>query len=674
MAERKITITFLGDSKGAVQAIGDVSNKVGGLGGVIGDVAKTAAGFALGQGLTALPGALLGLNDQAKNLELQAKKAATVFGDSFQDVQDWAKESAGGLGLTTREATNLAAGLGDLLIPMGFTRDAAADMASKTIGLAGALSEWSGGAKSSAEVSDILTKAYLGETDGLKALGIAISANDVTARLAAKGQEKLEGAALSQAKALAIQELVFEKSTDAQDAFAKGADGNARKQAAASAKIRELKENIALGLQPAFIAVTGLIADKLIPTVTNLANQAIPYVQAAAEKVGPAIAKIGEIIQTQVLPPLQAAADWFTGNGDAMAAAGGAIAAILVAAFVSWAIAAGAAAVATIAAAAPVIALGLVLAALGAGIVLLVQHWDDLTAKYPQLQAASDAVKAALATFVGWIKSDFVPTVQAIADKVQEVSDDVVRIATEVWGKVGPAIEVQLNIVKTIVATYFGLVKTTIETALGVIKGIVDVFMGVFTGDWDRAWSGVKQIVSSIWEGIKQSISTVITGIQNLAPDIKKAGAALGDALLEGLKGALSATAGFAGDVGAAVIQAVKALVNSQVIDRINSALAFSFDTHIPGVGTIHIDPADIPHLALGGLASGMVRVGEFGPETLVLPRGSRILADGGRGGAGGINFNGPVIIHAEDRNRALLAAGDFAYGIRGRMLRTGGL
>lgn len=272
MAARTLEITFIGNPKPLQDAMGKVEGDSGkltatmkGLGGAFSAVASTAAGFVLGGAIMKAPAALMGLSTLARDLELQMKKANTVFGDQITVVQDWAKANAASMGLSKNEATNLAAGLADLLIPMGMTREAAAQMSTKTIGLAGALAEWSGGAKSAAEVSDILTKAYLGETDGLKALGISISAADVQQRLLEKGQKDLTGAARQQAEALAIQELVFEKSTDAQKAFADGADSAARKKAQMTARIKEAKEALAVGLMPAFTAVMTLLATLAVP-------------------------------------------------------------------------------------------------------------------------------------------------------------------------------------------------------------------------------------------------------------------------------------------------------------------------------------------------------------------------------------------------------------------------
>lgn len=75
----------------------------------------------------------------------------------------------------------------------------------------------------------------------------------------------------------------------------------------------------------------------------------------------------------------------------------------------------------------------------------------------------------------------------------------------------------------------------------------------------------------------------------------------LGSALLDGLKNALSATAGFAGDVATAVLDAIKSVINTFVIDKINSALRFT----IKGPGPLPdftIDAPDIPRLAAGML------------------------------------------------------------------------
>lgn len=193
--------------------------------------------------------------DHGKDLEALRRKAEIVFGDQIGTIDDWAEANAHAMGLTKSEAVGAAAAMGDLLIPMGFARDEAAAMSQDVVGLAGALSEWSGGQYDAAEVSNILTKAMLGEREQLKSLGISITAAEVQQRLLQKGQEGLTGAALQQAQALATQELIMEKSVDAQNAFAEGQGTGARAAAEWGARIREGFDTVTQAVYPATTAL-----------------------------------------------------------------------------------------------------------------------------------------------------------------------------------------------------------------------------------------------------------------------------------------------------------------------------------------------------------------------------------------------------------------------------------
>lgn len=237
-------------------------------------------------------------------------------------------------------------------------------------------------------------------------------------------------------------------------------------------------------------------------------------------------------------------------------------------------------AAATIAANLPLIAIIATFALLAAGVVLVVKHWDEIVEKFPILGTIVDGIKTKLGEFTDWITGTFVPGVASLYD---------------------PAIKVPLDLIVSFFKMQFDLVKVGIETALGVIKGIVDIFMGVFTGDWDRAWAGVKAVVDSLWEGIKGAFGIGLAFLTDeLVPKMLSAGKALGGALMDGLKDALSSIAGFAGGVADAVLSAVRGVVNNFIIDPINRSLEFGFDTKIPGVGKININPPDLPRLASG--------------------------------------------------------------------------
>lgn len=210
----------------------------------------------LATGATAIAGfAVAGvakLVEVGRSLEALDLKAKTVFGDQLPLIQRWADENRKAFGVSSREAVNMAASMTDLLKPMGFNTKQATKMTTEMLDLAGALSRWSGGSKSAAEVSDILSDALLGEADALKGLGINLSAADVQARIVKKGQDDLTGAARAQAEAIATQELIMERSTDAQKAWADGGKEAAEAQNALSSNIAESTEKLASIVAPLY--------------------------------------------------------------------------------------------------------------------------------------------------------------------------------------------------------------------------------------------------------------------------------------------------------------------------------------------------------------------------------------------------------------------------------------
>lgn len=234
------------------------------------------------------------LFNTASSMDALQKKAKVVFGDTLPLINAEAEENARAMGLTNAQYVAAAAGIQDLLVPMGFQRKEAAGISAELVNLSGALSEWTGGQVSSTEVSKILSKALLGEREELKQLGISLSDADIKAALAAKGLDKLTGAALEQAKATTTLDLILAKSTDAQAAYADGAGSLVRQQAEASAKIQEVAEKLATLLLPVFNRLIGVASGVLdavgdivgaIESVVEPAESATKAFDAQAKKV-----------------------------------------------------------------------------------------------------------------------------------------------------------------------------------------------------------------------------------------------------------------------------------------------------------------------------------------------------------------------------------------------------
>lgn len=188
----------------------------------------------------------------AENVELTVNKAKIVFWDYYAEMQKFADETGKAMWLSRGEYLKAAAGIQDLLIPMWFTREEATKNTQELMSLSWALAEWSAWQYNAAQVWEIFASAMLGEREQLKSLGISISAEEVSLRALENAKKWVTFATEQQAQAYATQQLIFEKSTDAQTAYANWADSLTRKKQEMIVTLWNLKETLATALIPAF--------------------------------------------------------------------------------------------------------------------------------------------------------------------------------------------------------------------------------------------------------------------------------------------------------------------------------------------------------------------------------------------------------------------------------------
>ena len=180
----------------------------------------------------------------SKRMEADGRRASIVFGESLSYVEKEADKLSKKMGVTSKEFIAMSAATADLLIPLDFTREQSAQMSVELQKLTGALDEWTGGSIGAAEVSNILTKAMLGENEQLKQLGIAIRKDSEEYRELVKIKMQAPGVTKAQAEAMATLELIMKKSADAQTAYNMEGNKLLRNQKAIGRAWREAKENI----------------------------------------------------------------------------------------------------------------------------------------------------------------------------------------------------------------------------------------------------------------------------------------------------------------------------------------------------------------------------------------------------------------------------------------------
>ena len=504
---KPIRIEILSDERGALRGfrnvdkgIGGLSKKFAALGGVI------AGAFAVRE-IAQFGGELFNL---AANLTDQGQKISAVFGDQEEDVRQWADTLNEAFGVTGTEVSLMAANVADLLKPMGATTEEAAAMSKEVVELAPALAEWSGGTKTAAEVSDILSKAMLGEREQLKGLGIAISQAEVNTRALEVAQAEGRSEITQMDKAIATQQLIFEKSTDAQAGYVTGTHTLAGVANLAKARWAEFKEFLAKQLTPAFLFAgqqltmfleafrTGQTQDegtRIERFALLLRDRLIPAVQrgiAFFQKWGPVVARLavagfGKLADFggKAWTVIKRFVEFVNKNREVLIGVGVAVAAVVVPAFAAWAISAAAAAASVVIAAAPVIALGV---AVGALAFLIRKAYRE-----------NDTFRAIVDKVAGAIRDNFMPGLRMIGrflrDKVGPV---VVAVGRDVAKWVGIYIEVQKVVVRFAIEVGKALAKI-LPPVINIGRKVHSLMVKPFKDGINQirdAWNRLKNLLS----------------------------------------------------------------------------------------------------------------------------------------------------------------------------------
>jgi len=355
VADSTVKVNFVGDASDLKRATKDADDAVSGLSGKFKGIGSVAAGVLSAQGVTELAGGLM----SASKAAAEDEAAQVSLAQTLKNVTNASAEQVKGVEDFIAKTQNATGVLDDELRPafdilVRGTGDVAKSQ--KLMSLAMDVSAGTGADLTS--VTEALSKAANGNTKSLKAL------NPALADLIKDG---------------ASTDEVFAQLGDtfAGQAAAK-ANTAAGQMAILSAKMADLQE-------------------------------------AVGEKVNVAILAMANFIQTKLIPAVQAITKWLGEHKEIVIGVGVAIAVGLVAAFISWAAAAGAAAVATIAATLPIIAIGVAIAALVAGIIYAYEHWG-------WFRTAVDAVAK-------FITDKLVPAFQLIGEFVLDVGKKVVSLA-----------------------------------------------------------------------------------------------------------------------------------------------------------------------------------------------------------------------------------------------------
>lgn len=376
----------------------------------------------------------------ASDLNESINKSNEVFKQANDVVIAWAQNAANTVGLSRQQAIEAAASFGNLLVTMGQSREKAAEMSTQFVQLAADLASFHNTRVEDA--LDALRAGLIGESEPLRRFGVLLNEDAVAAKAVALGLATSTNAVTDQAKVIARYALIMEQTKTAQGDFARTADGLANSQRRLSAALGDLRETIGAQILP----LIGPFVNKLVDVV-NAANALPGPIKEVAAAIGLAV---GAFL---ALAPAVAAIGFVFG------AIGGPIAIAIAA-----------------------------LAALGAGVVLLIRHWGDLTARFPQLQEAVDAVGQAF---------------QWLADRA---------------GEVAHAIGVTLS-------QGLAIVTDDLKAFWEQLVGVVRIIGAVLTGQFDQVGAIVKETdrrVAELGEHQQQAARRIVAAWQAIGAGVSE--------------------------------------------------------------------------------------------------------------------------------------------------------
>lgn len=536
MADTTLQVIFTGVDK-------TLSSTASGIGGAFGKLGSAVtAGLAIGATAIAGLGAatvgigakLVGLGSDAEEMQ---SKFNVVFANVGGEVTAALDEFAGAAGRSKYELREMASTFGDTLKPMGFTEEAAADMAVQLSILATDLGSFNN--MSMDEALRRLQGTLIGSHENALAFGVIINENTLKAELAAQGWDKLTGAELEAAKVQARMNLLMAGTTDAQGDAIRTAGGWANQTRALKARMTDFATELGSKLLPALTPLLGTlgdIADWAMPKVTAAFDTITPIIGAVAGfftdlfagldsgmspllafsyawgNAGRAMGLSGEQIQkvreaitnviskvleikTKIEVFLTPVANWIKENiklKDVLIALGIVIGGVVLSALASLVVAV-----------APVIAAG---AALIAVVALIRQAWEN----------DWGGIQGKVAAVVDWFQNTLVPWFQVnIPIAIQFLSD--------AWTNVlKPAIEAVWNWLSTVLMpfltdTVFPWLQEKIPAALETLRSFwEDVLLPGIKAVWDFLTVRMMPIWEAIGEFLGVAFPLVLTALQGI--------------------------------------------------------------------------------------------------------------------------------------------------------------
>lgn len=550
-AGREYVLKIIADTKDAQKGVEDVANKTTSM-----KDKMIGVGKAVATGMAAT--AVVDFGKDCINAAADADDAMdainAAFGTSAKEIANFSKSSAENMGQSTAEYQTMAAKTGNLLQSMGISSDQAAKSTEVLSQRAADMAAIWG--TDTATAMEAINKGLAGSTKSLQQFGVKLSKSEIDARAMAKGYTDASGKVTDAGRAIAAQELILEKTSNVQGAWAENSKDLGSQQDILKAKMANLQAEL---------------GGKLLPIVVKLMEMAQP-----------------------ILNFIMANVNWLAPLAGIIA---GVVAAIKVWTVVQWAL--NAALTAN--------PIGLIVAAIAAVIAAIVLLYtkvgwfrDAVDAAIDGIVAAFNWLKDAVVAVFDWVKEHWPLLLAIITGPIGAA----VILITKNWDTIKEGFSAVIDFIKQVMSTVWEILTAPYRMAIDAVKKMIDEVPTAFR----NAVSGITTALSTVWDVIsapfkkgwdlaKQAGQTVMDWFGGIYGKMQTAFRGLEEVIKAPFK---------------AAVDAIKSLWNNTI-----GKISFTVPSWVPGIGGKGFS---FPKMAKGGIVNRptIALIGEAGPEAVV--------------------------------------------------------
>lgn len=231
----------------------------------------------------------------ASNAEEAASKFSAVFGTAADKAREAIDTFADAAGRSRHELRGMAADIGAILGPMGFSVDKTAELSAQLVQLAEDIASFAN--TSSAEAMTALRSGIVGETEPLRRFGVVLNEAKIEAEAFALGiattKEEIQGAV----KAQAVMSIIMKETTTLQNDAVRTASSYANTLRRVRGLVHDLSVDIGGPFKDAATQVLSIFADltlqsfALVPAIVEVSDAIL-----SVENVSAVFSTAGEAV------------------------------------------------------------------------------------------------------------------------------------------------------------------------------------------------------------------------------------------------------------------------------------------------------------------------------------------------------------------------------------------